>query len=376
MNGKRFAAAMGTAAGVVILVGLPLLGAWLAGMPLGQYLEFPPTTRYVEHAASSWPVFLGLALAILCVLLPLLHRWLRASVALTEPDPAGSRSAFRVPRSAFPWWGWLALVFGALAWLLAWTRFEWVAPLQPFTFTPLWLAYIAVVNALTFRRSGHCMLTDRPRHLARLFAVSSAFWWFFEYLNRFVQNWYYTGIGGLAPWKYFVFATLPFSTVLPAVLGTCELLATFPRMAAGLDRFRPLTFPRPRRLAALTFAAAAAGLAAIGVWPDLLFPLLWLAPVLILTSVQSLRGQTTVLTEAGRGDWRRVWLLAMAALICGFFWEMWNFLSLAKWIYAVPYVHRFRLFEMPILGYAGYLPFGLECAVVAGLAGHETSRNP
>jgi hypothetical protein len=24
----------------------------------------------------------------------------------------------------------------------------------------------------------------------------------------------------------------------------------------------------------------------------------------------------------------------------------------------------FHLFEMPILGYAGYLPFGLECAVI------------
>jgi hypothetical protein len=44
---------------------------------------------------------------------------------------------------------------------------------------------------------------------------------------------------------------------------------------------------------------------------------------------------------------------------------MWNYYSQAKWIYTVPYVNRFKIFEMPILGYAGYLPFGLECAVVA-----------
>ena len=66
-------------------------------------------------------------------------------------------------------------------------------------------------------------------------------------------------------------------------------------------------------------------------------------------------------------DRRRIFRFCLAALICGFFWELWNGYSLAKWIYAVPYVHRFPLFEMPILGYAGYLPFGLECAVVAQL---------
>jgi hypothetical protein len=44
---------------------------------------------------------------------------------------------------------------------------------------------------------------------------------------------------------------------------------------------------------------------------------------------------------------------------------MWNFYSLAKWVYHVPFVQRFHVFEMPILGYAGYLPFGLECSVVA-----------
>jgi len=31
-------------------------------------------------------------------------------------------------------------------------------PLQPHTFTPLWFGYIVLVNALTFRRTGHCMM--------------------------------------------------------------------------------------------------------------------------------------------------------------------------------------------------------------------------
>jgi hypothetical protein len=53
----------------------------------------------------------------------------------------------------------------------------------------------------------------------------------------------------------------------------------------------------------------------------------------------------------------------MAALACGVFWELWNYHSLAKWVYTVPFVQRWPIFEMPLLGYAGYLPFGLECAL-------------
>ena len=59
----------------------------------------------------------------------------------------------------------------------------------------------------------------------------------------------------------------------------------------------------------------------------------------------------------------------LAALACGFFWELWNWHSLAKWIYTVPYVDRWHGFEMPLLGYAGYLPFGVTCALVLQLVG-------
>ncbi len=46
---------------------------------------------------------------------------------------------------------------------------------------------------------------------------------------------------------------------------------------------------------------------------------------------------------------------------------MWNYCSLAKWKYCIPYVHRFQLFEMPVLGYMGYLPFGLLCIEITAV---------
>ena len=48
-----------------------------------------------------------------------------------------------------------------------------------------------------------------------------------------------------------------------------------------------------------------------------------------------------------------------ATLFTGVFWEMWNYYSLPKWYYTIPYVGFWKVFEMPILGYAGYPFFGI-----------------
>lgn len=78
-------------------------------------------------------------------------------------------------------------------------------------------------------------------------------------------------------------------------------------------------------------------------------------------------GEKHILSDMAAGHWNSIISSAVAALFCGVFWEMWNYYSLAKWEYSIPFVHRFKIFEMPILGYAGYLPFGLECFVIGNL---------
>jgi hypothetical protein len=49
----------------------------------------------------------------------------------------------------------------------------------------------------------------------------------------------------------------------------------------------------------------------------------------------------------------------LSGLICGFLWEFWNYWSLTKWVYAVPFFEKGKIFEMPLAGYAGFLVFGL-----------------
>lgn len=342
----------------LILVGAPLLGAWLTGLPLGPYLELPPQPVRVEVSGFSWVAFWMMTALVATAVAPLVWRLL--NVPALHPDTT-------MRRDRFPVWGWSALFWLGASWVLAWTRFSWFEPFQSHTFTPLWLGYIVVVNALTVWRTGSSLLTREPMRFAALFPLSALFWWFFEYLNRFVGNWHYVGIEDFGAIEYTFFATLAFSTVLPAVASTAEWLGTFQRLDATFERWFSVRVPRPKLAAAFVLVATILSLAGLGVFREDLYPLVWISPVLVIVSLQTLGGRTTVLTPLVRGDWRGVVSYAAAALVCGFLWEMWNYGSLAHWEYTIAYVDRFRIFEMPLLGYAGYLPFGIECTAIAAL---------
>jgi hypothetical protein len=192
------------------------------------------------------------------------------------------------------------------------------------------------------------------------------FWWSFEFVNRFVGNWLYSRTGDLSASEYFIEASLPFSTVLPAVASTAEWLGTFPGLHRGLEQFWKPALRSPRRAGFASLLAGISGLMAIALFPQQLYPLVWIAPLLIISGLQaSMNFENPLWTALATGDWRQIWLYALAGLVCGFFWELWNYHSLAHWKYQISYVGRFKLFEMPILGYAGYLPFGILCGIFA-----------
>ena len=349
----------------LMLVGLPPLGVLLGGGSLAPYFEFPPRSQFIVHAPFSWVAFSLIGLLVTVCVAPLVKALVRSGFPAV-PAP------FR-----FPWWGWVGVIIGLAGWVLAWTRFAWFVALQPHTFPLLWGAFILVVNGLTRRRTGVCPMTSRPGAFAALFPVSAAFWWFFEYLNRFVQNWHYSGVD-YPPVTYFSLATLSFATVLPAVLSARDWLLSFPAVQGALSGRR-----LPRRCAspaAAWWALAAAGLGLLltGAAPNIGFPFLWLSPLAIMLAFEIQTGCGTLLSDACRGAWGRLVAAALAGLVCGFFWELWNYGSLARWAYSVPFVDRFHLFEMPLLGYGGYLPFGLECALIGDAVlsgrGHRPSR--
>ncbi len=341
---------------ILVLFSGPLVGVILSGGAPGSYLEFPPTTLQVAQPEFSWVTFAGILFFIIVTTWPFWRRLTRErwKPAIVEHAPS------------FPWWGWVALVGVAGFWILAWTRFDWFAPLQRLTFFPLWFCFIIVLNAVAFRKSGRSLMTHRPLYFGLLFPVSAIFWWIFEYLNRYVNNWYYTGVGEIGPWQYFGESTLAFSTVLPAVMSVRYLLLLMPVFSRAYTGFPTISWLLPVRFWSAMGLVGLLGLIGIGWIPELSYPLVWIAPGLLWVTYERWTGHINPMLEAAaRGNLTLIWSSAIAALVCGVFWEMWNIYSKAQWIYNIPGVERFYLFEMPILGYAGYLPFGVTCALVS-----------
>jgi hypothetical protein len=67
-----------------------------------------------------------------------------------------------------------------------------------------------------------------------------------------------------------------------------------------------------------------------------------------------------MLQFTAKQNWTPLLQLFLAGLICGFLWEMWNYYSFPKWKYSLPGFEYLYVFEMPLAGYLGYLPFALE----------------
>ena len=190
-----------------------------------------------------------------------------------------------------------------------------------------------------------------------LFLVSAPTWWIFELINARTGNWIYEGRAEFTDLEYFFWASLSFSTVIPAVFGTAEWVSSL----GWVQKFPAMGSIAIGRGAHLGITATGiAMLVCLLVWPLYFFPLVWLSVFFIVDPINDALGHRSILRSIAEGDWRPVVSLGLGCLICGFFWEMWNYLSYPKWTYQIPFLDYFHLFEMPILGYGGYVPFSLE----------------
>jgi hypothetical protein len=251
----------------------------------------------------------------------------------------------------------LVAVFWPLNWMLPGMR-------TAYLFFPLWLGYILAVDALVLHRSGTSLLKRSPRDFVLLFALAAPAWWLFEVINWRTQNWEYLGSGTFSDLEYILLCSISFSTVMPAVFETAELVRGFPwteRFAAG---------PRIRPTQGFCFGFLLSGLLMLGLvlaWPRYFYPLVWVSIFMILEPLNVWLSRRHFLETLQHGDWRPVVSLSLAALVCGFFWEMWNYFSWPKWIYHTPGAQFFHVFEMPLLGYGGYLPFAWELFALRNL---------
>jgi len=260
----------------------------------------------------------------------------------------------KIKKIQFRWHGWVGLGLVSLFWILNWTfsgtRTHW-------GFFPLWLGYCLLTDALVFWRTGTSLLTRSLRKYVGLFFISAPVWWIFELLNLRTQNWTYLGAEGFSPIAYAFWTTLSFTTVIPAVFGSAEFFASFD----FVKRIKPsLVIGTNKRATTSFFAAGWIMLALMLLYPKIFFPFIWLSLYFILEPINVWLGNRSLAHWTAEGDWRPVISLWLGVLLTAFFWEMWNYYSYPKWIYHVPWGNWLHIFEMPLLGYGGYLPFALE----------------
>jgi hypothetical protein len=248
-----------------------------------------------------------------------------------------------------------------ISWAVAWAGPE---PYRFHTFFPLWLGFIIAIDGVTRWTTGTSLMQRLGFRFILLFLMSIPIWWVFEIANIRLQNWMYILPRDYSWIRYHAEASLAFSTVAPAIFVTAELIRS--TVFNGPARWIRIA-PSSRLLLAIG-AFGAVMFTATMIWPNRFFPMVWISLFLAVDAIVRLIGGRSISESVAHGRWEGVLALFAGTLICGFFWELWNFWSMPRWTYQIAYADWLRIFEMPVLGFGGYLPFGLEVFAFVSLA--------
>jgi hypothetical protein len=225
-----------------------------------------------------------------------------------------------------------------------------------------WGVVLALSGAVRLRHGGSPF--GRPRELLACAAASVLFWDLFELLNLRLHDWWYVGVprtrvGGAA------FSAVCYATVLPAVRLGFALVS--PDVRSGI-RVAP---PAPRATRPL-FALFTASLVLVLALPRVAFPLAWLLLWFLFEAELARREDSAARLSSPFQAWRTkdrgvAGRYLAIALPFGLLWESLNYGCERGWVYTVPHFESWKLFEMPLPGYLGYLPFLLECGAALAL---------
>jgi len=351
---------------------LPMIGAYIHhdySFPDG-FFAYPMLT-FEEKPAFSWPIFIFFALAgFVFLLIYLFPSWF-----WFKPQPKGPK--IKVKKVAFPIWGWIGLIsYGTTAFFL-WTKSHEMVLLLHWSDIPLFWGLFLIIDGITYvRNGGRSMVSHRIQEVIGIGMASAFGWMLFEYLNFFVDdNWYYP-FGDIIDREVFLLYAIVISTgLLPLSFAFYELFNTFRVFNNRYTNGLKIVLPEWLKSTLIIFCLL--GLLGSGLFPDFLFFSLWLAPGILIALVLDKVGYWTPLTSIGKGNWRPALVFALTYLAAGLCLEGENYLSgihsasgdvtftmaPAYWQYNLPYVNKFHLFEMPIVGFLGYLPFSLYCWV-------------
>ena len=270
------------------------------------------------------------------------------------PQLSGKSSELNgaVPRRRLPVYGYAGIAIMAAGEVLLIAGVDFVAQ----WFTPImWTGYILLLDGFVRMRKGTSLLSTYPKEFAILCVISIGSWEIFEGYNLLLRNWRYVNLPDNIVERFAGYAWA-FATISPAMFVTYEVLDI---ILPGRD-----TDDKPRLPDGLFYGFVVLGALCLVVplvWPSTwMTPLVWMGFAFLLDPINGRLGERSFLTEFFTGRYRSMPIMFLAGLICGFFWEFWNYWAATKWHYDVPYLGDVKLFEMPVLGFLGFMPFAVE----------------
>jgi len=223
-------------------------------------------------------------------------------------------------------------------------------------FTPIqWTGLILFLDGVVKARRGRSLISDHIGEFAILAVISIGSWVIFEWYNLALGNWRYIGLPD-NPWERYSGYAWAFATISPGMFLIYEVVDS---LVPGRD-----PNPPPRLPDAIFYPFVVFGLACLVVplvWPsEYMTPLVWMGFAFFLDPINGRLGERSILSEFFTGHFRSMPLFFLSGLVAGFLWEFWNYWATAKWQYSVPYLGHIKLFEMPVLGFLGFMPFIIE----------------
>jgi hypothetical protein len=241
-------------------------------------------------------------------------------------------------------------VFAAILYCFGlYTLIQKTEPFYYYFYITSWWSYIIFLDTVLSLKHKQFIVLNR--YLPFLIIISSGYWCIFELINIRLQNWFYINLPQEMSYRYFGYL-LGFGTVLPAIYLTQDAI----RNVLGKIRVQSIHIPHYSVYALIAGGTTLVLSIAI---PEYCFALAWVFPFLLCDGINYLHGRDSFAGSLQEGRADLLLSAILSGLICGFFWESWNYWSLTKWVYSVPYFEHGKIFEMPLAGYVGFLIFSL-----------------
>lgn len=233
--------------------------------------------------------------------------------------------------------------------------------------TPLcWTGLLLLLDGIMHRRRGEAggaggsPIRARPWRFAAIYLLSIPVWLVFDWVNFwFIDAWRYHGLPENFFWRYAGYF-LAFGAICPGMFLIADIV-----QRKGVAKLRgPALNLGPVACTILVLVGGAMALYPFFVRDPVGSLTLWLGWFFLLDPINERLGAASILGDWRRGRYGRTVSLMIGGAVCGLLWEFWNYWAIAKWTYNLPFLGSLEgiaYFEMPALGFLGFLPFALEC---------------